>query len=191
MIIANTLQGYKDFVSNNTFKENLICYDYLNLSNVNGYNAICMCPSLDNDFSNFNNIVLLDGVLDESYIIYLNSKTKAKIFIPQNIPFIYAPFQFIDISRKTFGLYFNIFKNAVKNGVVAFDDFNYYNKLKKLDKNINYVEFVATLETFKELNLIKDNVELGNYYLTITGVKGTQLSDSKFYNKLELVIKTY
>lgn len=191
LIIANTLQGYKDFVENNCFKDNLICYDYLNLSNDNGYNAICMCPDLGNNLTNFNNIVLLDGVLDEAYIVYLNQKTNAKIYIPQNVPFIYAPFQYLDISRKTFGFYFNLFKRSIKGNLVAFDDFNYYNKLKRTEKNINYVEFVAALETFKELNLIKINSELGNYYMLMGEQKETQLDKSKFYNKLELIIKTY
>ncbi len=191
LIIANTLQGYKDFVEHNRFKENLVCYDYLNLSNVNGYNCICMCPSLNNDYSNFNNIVLLDGVLDESYIVYLNSVSNAKVFVPRNVPFIYAPFQSIDISRKTFGLYFNIFKRAIKGRLTAFDDYNYFNKLKRNEHDINYVEFVACIETFKELNLLSVHDELGDYYLELIESKNTHLDASKFYNKLELIMKTY
>lgn len=191
LIIANTLQGYKDFVEHNIFKENLVCYDYLNFSNVNGYNCICMCPSLNNDYSNFNNIVLLDGVLDESYIVYLNSVSKAKVYVPRNVPFIYAPFQFIDISRKAFGAYFNIFKRAIKGHLTAFDDYNYFNKLKRSERDLNYVEFVACLETFKELELLKVNDQLGNYFLELTESKTTQLEASRFYNKLELVMKSY
>lgn len=192
LIIANTLQGYRDFVENNRFKQNLVCYDYLNFSNENGYNCICMCPSMNNDFSNFNNIVLLDGVLDEAYITYLNKVSHATIYIPQNVPFIYAPFQFIDLSRKTFGFYFNLFKKAIKSKQTAFDDYNYFNKLKRIDKTINYVEFVACLETFKELGFIKDhNEELGNYYLELLDAKNSQLEASRFYNKLQLVLKTY
>ena len=191
LIIANTLQGYRDFVENNRFKQNLVCYDYLNFSNENGYNCICMCPSINNDFSNFNNIVLLDGVLDEAYITYLNKVSNATVYIPQNVPFIYAPFQFIDLSRKTFGYYFNLFKKAIKSNLIAFDDYNYFNKLKRMDKTINYVEFVACLETFKELNFIKDHDELGNYYLKLLETKNSQLESSRFYNKLQLVLKTY
>ena len=191
LIIANTLQGYRDFVENNCFKQNLVCYDYLFLSNVNGYNSICMCPSLDNDLSNFNNIVLLDGVLDEAYIIYLNQKSHATIYVPQNVPFIYAPFQSIDISRKVFGEYFNIFKRAIKAGLVAFDDYNYFNKLKRTEHNINYVEFVACLETFVELGFIKVNDELTNYSLKFVVTTNSPLDNSRFYNKLELIMKTY
>ena len=191
LIIANTLQGYRDFVENNRFKQHLVCYDYLYLSNVNGYNAICMCPSLNNDFSNFNNIVLLDGVLDEAYLIYLNQKSNAKIYVPQNVPFIYAPFQSIDISRKVFAEYFNIFKRAIKAGLVAFDDYNYFNKLKRTEHNINYVEFVACLETFVELGFIKVNDELTNYKLQLEVYKNAPLDSSRFYNKLQLIMKTY
>ncbi|MBQ7602965.1 MAG: single-stranded-DNA-specific exonuclease RecJ [Clostridia bacterium] len=191
LIIANTLQGYRDFVENNRFKQNLVCYDYLYLSNVNGYNAICMCPSLNNDFSNFNNIVLLDGVLDEAYLIYLNQKSNACIYVPQNVPFIYAPFQSIDISRKVFAEYFNIFKRAIKADLVAFDDYNYFNKLKRTEHNINYVEFVACLETFVELGFIKVNDELTNYKLQLAVSTSAPLDSSRFYNKLQLIMKTY
>ena len=191
LIIANTLQGYKDFVEHNRFKQNLVCYDYLYLSNVNGYNSICMCPSLNNDLSNFNNIVLLDGVLDEAYLIYLNRVSKAKIYVPQNVPFIYAPFQTIDISRKVFGEYFNMFKRSIKAGLVAFDDYNYFNKLKRTEHNINYVEFVACLETFVELGFIEVNDELANYKLKLVVSGSTSLENSKFYNKLQLIMKTY
>lgn len=191
LIIANTLQGYRDFVENNRFKQNLVCYDYLYLSNVNGYNSICMCPSLNNDLSNFNNIVLLDGVLDEAYIIYLNQVSNAKIYVPQNVPFIYAPFQSIDISRKVFGEYFNMLKHAIKAGLVAFDDYNYFNKLKRTEHNINYVEFVACLETFVELGFIKVEDELANYRLKLIVSSNTSLDNSRFYNKLQLIMKTY
>jgi len=191
LIIANTLNSYKNFVQNNEFDKIVICHEYLNISNVNGYNTLCLCPSLNNDFSNYNQIILLDGVLDESYITFFNKQSNATIYIPQNTPFIYAPFKSLNITRKVFGEYFHLFKKMAKMELVAFDDYNYFNKLKKVQKDLNYIQFVACLETFKQLGLIQVNEENGYYQIHITNAPQTKLENSFFYNKLELILKTY
>ncbi|MBR7091428.1 MAG: single-stranded-DNA-specific exonuclease RecJ [Clostridia bacterium] len=191
LIVANTLNSYKNFVENNEFDKIIICHEYLNISNVNGYNTLCLCPSLNNDFSNYNQIVLLDGVLDESYITFFNKQSDATIYIPQNTPFIYTPFKSLNITRKVFGEYFHLFKKMAKMQLVAFDDYNYFNKLKKVQKDINYIQFVACVETFKQLGLITVNEEYGYYQISITNAPQTKLENSFFYNKLELILKTY
>lgn len=191
LIIANTLQSYKDFLEKSLFAEHIVCHEYLNLTNENGYNTICLCPSFDNDYSNFSRIILLDSVLDEGYIIGLNKNTNAKIYIPQNSPFLYTPFKSLDLQRKVFGRYFNIFKQASKQKLVAFDDFNYFNKLKRANKDINYVQFVACLETFKQLSILEQNNKIGEYSININNGISSKLEKSQFYNKLELIMKTY
>ncbi len=191
LIIANTLQSYKNFVDSSIFEKNIVCFEYLYLTNSNGYNTICLCPSLNNDFSNFNRIILLDSVLDEGYIVNLNKCTNAKIYIPQNSPFLYTPFKMIDLSRKTFGNYFNIFKSANKQKLVGFDDFNYFNKLKKNYKDINYVQFVVCLNTFLQLGIISVNSNIGEFSIEINSGATSKLEKSHFYNKLELIMKSY
>ncbi len=191
LIIANTLYSYKEFIENNDFNNSVVCHEYLNISNVNGYNTICLCPSLNNDFSNYNQIILLDGVLDEAYIIFFNTHSNAVIYIPQKTPFIYAPFKSLDISRKVFGEYFHLFKKMSKSNMIAFDDYNYFNKLKRIQKNINYVQFVACLETFVELGLIEVIDEVGNFSIHLLSGNQTSLQNSHFYNKLELILKAY
>ncbi len=191
LIITNTLQSYKNFVEKSSFKQYIICYEYLNLTNDNGYNTICICPNSANDYRNYNRIILLDSVLDEGYIVDLNKNTNATIYIPQNSPFLYAPFKSLDLSRKVFGNYFNILKIADKQKITAFDDFNYFNKLKRVNKNINYVQFVACVETFKQLGIIEVNNEIGNYKISVNSGITSKLEKSYFYNKLELIMKTY
>lgn len=191
LIIANTLQSYRQFLEKSNFIKNIICFEYLNLTNTNGFNSLCLCPSIINNVSNFNRIILLDSVLDEAYIVYLNSKTNAEIFLPQNSPFLYAPFKMIDLSRKAFGEYFNLIKNASRQQIIAFDDFNYFNKLKKLDKNINYVQFVASVNTFQQLGIISVYDDVGNYYIEVNSGTTSSLEKSNFYNKLSLILKTY
>lgn len=191
LIIANTLQSYRDFISKSSFSEHIICHEYLNLTNDNGYNTICLCPNAENDYSNFSRIVLLDSVLDEGYIVELNKNTKAEIFIPQNSPFLYTPFKSLDLSRKVFGNYYNIFKQASKQKLVAFDDFNYFNKLKRTHKDINYVQFVACVETFRQLDILNINDIIGEYSISINNGISSKLEKSQFYNKLELIMKTY
>jgi hypothetical protein len=97
----------------------------------------------------------------------------------------------LDISRKTFGEYFNIIKKASKMCQVAFDDYNYYNKLKRTQHNINYVQFVCCVATFEQLGLLEVNNEVGNYFITMKSSNPTQLTQSHFYNKLELIMKSY
>ncbi len=191
LVIANTLKSYKDFCDHYAAKYNIVCYEYLNLTNNCGYNTICLCPAIKNDYHNFSRIILLDSVLDEAYLVYLNSCTNAKIYLPSSTPFVYSPFKFIDLSRKVFGDYFNIIKKASKSSLVGFDDYNYYNKLKKMQKDINYVQFVACLLTFEQLGLLQINDELGNYFIRMTNKPSTTLTNSNFYNKLELILKTY
>ncbi len=191
LVIANTLKSYKDFCEQYAEKHNILCFEYLNLTQSCGYNTVCLCPALKNDYHNFSRIILLDSVLDEAYLVYLNSCTKAQIYLPASAPFIYSPFKYIDLSRRTFGDYFNVIKKASKSNLVGFDDYNYYNKLRKIQKDLNYVQFVACVITFEQLGLLKINDELGNYYITMTNNPSTTLSNSNFYNKLELILKTY
>ena len=191
LIIANTLQSYKTFYETCKNKFEIVCYEYLNITSNSGYNTLCLCPALNNTYRNYNRIILLDAVLDEAYITYLNSLTSAKIYIPSSSPFLYSPFKNIELSRKTFGEYFNVFKKLAKTNLVAYDDFNYYNKIKRIAKDFNYVQFVACLLTFAQLGLIEIIDEMGNYRLIMKSSMPTQLNNSQFYNKLDLIMKSY
>ena len=191
LIIANTLQSYREFLEKYNDVIKIVCHEYLILTNNNGYNTLCLCPSLNNDFKNYNRIILLDSVLDEAYIVFFNLNSHAEIYLPNATPFLYTPFSNLDLSRKVFGEYFNLIKKASKMSTVAFDDFNYYNKLKKIKHDLNYVQFVSCVATFEQLNLIEVNDEVGNYFITMKSSVSTQLNKSHFYNKLELIMKSY
>jgi len=191
LIIANTLQSYKNFVEQSNYVKHLVCYEYLNLTNANGFNTLCLCPSIYNHLNNFNRIILLDSVLDDAYVTALNNKTQAEIYLPQNAPFLYAPFRDIDLSRKVFGEYFNLIKMASKQKIIGFDDFNLFNKLKRINKNINYVQFVACLYTFEQIGVINIYDAVGNYFIEVNNGASSLLEKSQFYNKLDLILKTY
>ncbi len=191
LIIANTLQSYKEFLSKFKKRYNIVCQEYLTLTNNNGYNTLCLCPSLDNNFKNYNRIILLDSVLDEAYIVFFNLNSNAEIFLPNPSSFLYAPFAFLDLSRRTFGEYFNVIKKAAKLNTTAFDDYNYFNKIKRMSHNLNYVQFVCCVETFLQLNLIKVNNEMGSYSIEMLKSPSRQLNESQFYNKLDLIMKSY
>ena len=191
LFLANTRQSYNEFLEHNPFVKNIVCFEFLNFTNNNGYNTICLCPSLENHYKNFNRIILLDSVLDEAYIIHLNEVSNAQVLIPQSSPFLYAPFKSIDLSRKTFGEYFNIIKTADKQRINGIDEYNFFNKLKKIHKDLNYVQFVACLITFEQLGFIKVTTTYGEFSVSVlNGVTG-KLENSKFYAKLELIMKTY
>lgn len=191
LVIAHTLKSYKDFCEHYASKCKILCYEYLNLTSNCGYNTVCLCPAINNDYHNFSRIILLDSVLDEAYLVYLNSCTRAQIYLPSSTPFLYSPFRFLDLSRRVFGDYFHIFKKACKSNIIGYDDYNFYNKLKKLQKDLNYVQFVACLLTFEQLGLLQINDETGNYYVKMTNRPSTTLNNSNFYNKLELILKSY
>ncbi len=191
LVIANTLASYKQFVEQSSQIDKIKCFEYLNLTSTKGFNTLCLCPSLDNDLSNFKRIILLDSVLDDGYIVALNKEPNTQIYLPQNSPFLYAPFQMIDLSRKTFGHYFNLIKQASKQNIVGFDDFNLFNKLKKFDKSINYVQFVACINTFSQIGVIKINNKIGEYSISVNNGATSSLEKSLFYNKLCLILKSY
>ena len=173
------------------YKNQIVCTEYLHLTNSNGFNTLCLCPSIFNNLNNFNRIVLLDSVLDEAYIVTLNNKTEAEIYLPQSSPFLFAPFRMIDLSRKTFGLYFNLIKTASKQKISGFDDFNFFNKLKKLNKAINYVQFVACINTFEQIGIITIHNSISDYFIEVNKGASSLLEKSPFYNKLSLILRTY
>ncbi|MBR1925296.1 MAG: single-stranded-DNA-specific exonuclease RecJ [Clostridia bacterium] len=191
LIVANTLQSYKEFLEKSSNINNILCFEYLNLTNKSGFNTLCLCPSSLNDFTNFNRIILLDSVLDDAYITSLNSNTKADIYLPQNAPFLYSPFKMIDLSRKIFGKYFNLIKEASNQKIIGFDDFNLFNKLKKIDKTINYVQFISCLFTFSQIGIIKIQDKIGEFGVFVNNGNKSSLEKSFFYNKLCLVLKSY
>ena len=65
------------------------------------------------------------------------------------------------------------------------------NKLKKNFKNINYVQFVVCVSTFQQLGIITVNNDMGFYSIGINSGATGKLEKSHFYNKLELIMKTY
>ncbi len=150
-----------------------------------GFNSLLLSPKGVNWAKNFNRIVFLSPVLDESFVSELNKVTKAEIFVPMDREIDKNRFSHLDLSREIFGKVFKALTARNFNRYYSIFDV-YQNKIKG---QVGFDSFYAGFLVFKGLGLI--SVDEGDTFV-VEHVKGQKknLTDSPLYNKLMLLKKT-
>lgn len=150
-----------------------------------GFNSLLLSPKGVNWAKNFNRVVFLSPVLDESFVSELNKVTKAEIFVPMDREIDKNRFSHLDLSRETFGKVFKALTARNFNRYYSIFDV-YQNKMKG---QVGFDSFYAGFLVFKELALI--SVEEGDTFV-VERTKGEKknLTDSPLHNKLLLLKKT-
>ncbi len=190
LIVCNSLKWYsenRNLIENNHLKENICCNAVKT-----GENSIVLGINNFNNFKNYKNIIFTDNLLDEGYLNYLKEiAPKCNFYILKDAK---LPDNVLKISQKReiFIAIFNAIKNFAKKQIIAFDSLDYYQKLIKLNPQINkykYSQFMACVLVFTDLKILEENVSLDNYTLTVNEGVNSKLQKSKFYNLLSLLKK--
>lgn len=184
LIIANDYNSYLNFKS---------IYDNLNIfrnrlfevEDETGLNTILLAPNSFKYFNSFKRIIFIDPILNLGYISAINKQAKSVIYIPHKTQFSNFLFREISIDRKIFGDYFKVIKFAYDNEISASTPYQFYAKVVSASKRkLSYVQFMACIITFKQLNIITTD---NDCKITEVFMDKKSLNSSNFYNKLNLI----
>ena len=143
----------------------------------NNFTRIIVAPVISDkniSFANYDKIIFLDPPLNTGIISYLNSVTKAEIFVVGEFKENYE----VSTDRDVFGKYFELMRR--NRGQNAGNIVGFFKNLKQIDGSVSYTQFVFCLQVFEELGFI---TLIDNPFSIIfnSGVRA-DLSSSKIYS---------
>lgn len=162
---------------NAAYGDCFVIRDYMYKSEKNNYSGIVVSPSLeDMPLGNYKRIVFVDSLPSVSVIAYLNSKTKADIYIPENNDGrVLAD---VSTDRTVFARYYS---HIISHAEAAHSNpIVHFKRISSFVKDIKAEQFVVCLAVFSELEFIK----VKDNKLTVDREVHRPLSDSKIYSAL-------
>ncbi|MBQ8882339.1 MAG: single-stranded-DNA-specific exonuclease C-terminal domain-containing protein, partial [Clostridia bacterium] len=179
LFVAFSRNTYEKFI--NSFGKPLF-NEYIYATNINNYSRIIVAPEFTDNLllSNFENIVFLDAPLNEGIISYINSQTKANVYLCGEVENSYD----LSVEREVFAKYFELIKrNQKTNYSNILSYFNYLNK--DGDLSLNQLNFC--LSVFEELKFI--SITRMPFSVSVnTGVRA-DLASSTIYKTVERGVK--
>ncbi len=181
LIVTTDYNSYLNFKSIydsfNIFRDRLF-----EVEDETGINTILLAPISFKHFNSFKRIIFIDPVLSPGYISAVNKATKSAIYLPYKSQFSYSLFRDISVDRKAFGEYFKLLKFAYDNDISGATSYRFFDKVQtKSKRKISYLQFMACLTTFKELDIV--TVE-NDCKITNISMDKKSLDDSACYTKL-------
>ncbi len=189
LFVCHTFATYKWFCEISKGLE-LQHYLYEIISN-SGMNSVVLSPNNFENFVGYKKIILLDAVLSLDYLGEINKISGAMIFIPKDKKVDKNIFSNISTDRAVFGAYFKLLSNFASTQSSFYSDIELFKNLYQIDKKINYKQFIFCLYVFLELNIFYFENELGLLSLKENKKIINQLTNSKFYNKVNLILKSF
>jgi single-stranded-DNA-specific exonuclease len=177
MYICGLQSTYERFVSSPQGKQ-VALKEFMLSTDQNNLNRIIVSPEFDSDLnlSLYNRIVFLDSPPSDAVVSYINSRTKAEVFVPQNGSG--EVFQGISTDRRIFG---NVFLNLKKVQTSQPTVFDFYHKMPK--KEYSLPQFIVCLAVFMQLGLVEVK-KTDKITLKINETEKTQLENSEIYNMI-------
>ena len=124
-------------------------------------------------------------MLSKNYINKISEVSNAKIFVPKQSNFDKSIFKNLNCDRAVFGFYFKLFSLYASSQEGFFSDIELYKKLLKIDKKINFKQFIFCLYVFVELGIFSLENELELLTLKENKKVVSALTNSNFYNAVK------
>ncbi|MDE6398927.1 MAG: single-stranded-DNA-specific exonuclease RecJ, partial [Clostridiales bacterium] len=150
LLIAGSKQTYEAYVPQ--LPSDKFLHEFLYPTSVNNYSRIIVAPEIGDIriLSGYDTVVFLDTPPGYALAGYLQKKTKAKIYVPQNDN--QAQFyENVHCSREAFGLCFDALRKCTS---LSADNILSYYKLLQARYSIDIHQFIAGIMVFAELGLI-------------------------------------
>lgn len=183
LFISHTYGSFTAFANDDELNKYVSSYFYNDILEDKGHNVLVLTPSNNNNFSNYNNIVFLDAVLDKNYIAFFNANTNAKIYVPKTLKIQQRLLNEIDIDRNTFGFYYTVMQNNLKVNKRYPNLYDFYQKCKSRYGTINFVEFSLVEMVLKELGILIEIEAENGIQFNIDKSISTKLENSTIYKK--------
>lgn len=175
LVVADDKETYEKFVQTHP----LLVNEYAYVTTINNFSRIIVAPVFEQNnlsLANYNKIIFLFKPFTDGIISFLNSQTKAEIFVPKNDDKLPA----LSTDRSVFTTYYEMLK---KNGNAEFKNFTaFYKKLKKEFPSCDYAQLVFCAAVFEEVGIITITRE--PFGVTVNKVKA-DLNNSKLYVRVK------
>ena len=171
LVVAENKVSYEKFVQMHP----MLLNEYAYVTTINNFSRIIIAPVFEQSnllLANYNKIIFLFKPFSDGVISFLNSQTKATVYVPQDddeLPTLSA-------DRSVFTTYYEILR---KNGDTEFKNFTaFYKKIKKECPVCDYAQLVFCTAVFEEIGIL--SITRVPFMITVNKVKA-DLNNSKLY----------
>lgn len=175
LVVADNKNTYEKFIQTHEILVN----EYAYVTTINNFSRIIVAPVFEQDnlsLANYNKIIFLFKPFTDGVISYLNSQTKATVYVPQNEDKLPA----LSTERNVFTTYYDMLK---RNGNTEFKNFTaFYKKVKKEFPACDYAQLVLCTAVFEEVGIVSITRE--PFKIAVNKVKA-DLNNSKLYVRVK------
>ena len=175
LYIASTYEEYDSFIK----KYNYIFDEYIYSSNSNNYSKVIIAPDFSDEtlsLSLYSKVVFLSRPLFDGVISYINSRSKAKIFVYNKPTKCCA----VLTTREVMAKYYDVIRQV--NGVEKSSLFSLFKNLNSTMSDINAPQLAFCIAVFEELAILQ--VQRNPYKLKIIPGKKVDLNTSEICKKV-------
>lgn len=191
LFVCSTFESYKKLCSMIDFKVAHFTYEVISNS---GLNAILLAPNGFKNLNCFKNIVFVDAILEKGFLTQINSITKAKLYIPKDMPIDKTIVDGIKLDRAIFGECFKALSTFAQKHFLFCNDFDLYKHVfvvkESRHRAMPFKQFVFCFNVFIELKLFEICGEENCYFLKENKQVFRSLDSSNIYKKIEFIKKT-
>lgn len=177
IVVADTKATYEKFIK----KHNMLVNEYAFATTINNFSRVIVAPQWQQNnlaLPYYDKIIFLFKPYSTGIISYLNSKTKAEIFVPEKE----EGFPELSTERSVFTTYYDLLK---KSSDVEFKNFTaLYRKLKKGFPDCDYAQLVFCTVVFEEVGII--SLQSSPLRIIVNKVKA-DLNRSDLYTRVKEV----
>ena len=173
LVIAPDRKSYDEYAAKHDYPG---VREFVYATTRNNFSRVIVAPSFTSDnlcFSNYDKIIFLRAPLNNGIIAYLNSVSKAEIYLPSAPTDTYE----LSVERAVFAEYFEKIKANV--GVPAAGLNGFFRHIATTDSRLKQTQFVFCMQVFEELGFI--NVENNPFRVMINRGVRADLDTSKIY----------
>ena len=183
LVICGLEKSYRQL--DKSFKDKFVLNEFMYSTSKNNYSRITVSPVYDSELllGNYGKIVFVDSPPSDGVISYINSKTSAQVFVPKESN-VGELFDGLDVSRETFGRYFEILRRNAN--LSAQNIFSFFRALSSRESGLNVAQFVFCVTVFNELKFF--TIKRGEFALHFErGVKA-ELGESAAYRRVREIL---
>ncbi len=186
LIVTNSFESYKFAIEH--FSSHIINYESYSVKDYTGSNTLLFMAKSTLNFSNFNNVIFLDDIINKDYLLGFKSNIYlCSINHDDNM------LTTLDCSRKEFGYYHSAIKITNAKEQHSYSEQEYFNLIKFNSgyKNLKFNQFIFVTQVLSQLNIIDIDSQLDYYNISINNKVTSQLNNSSIYNFVKLYKDTH
>jgi hypothetical protein len=177
LIIAENEEDYKFFI--NKYGDNVDFREYIYSSNRNNYTKIILAPDFRDDLLSlglYEKVIFLKAPFTDNVISYINSRTKASVYVLNRKSLA----DNVSLTRDIFAKYYEGIKKV--DGVDFTNFFTCFRRVKSTMPDINVQQMALCVAVFEELGILK--VSRNPYKLTFLPSVKVDLASSNICKNL-------